>query len=82
MQRLLALQQCFRTFIGPKEVSPTLPDWLMGSWAPAPVHPGKLLRGIHAWSDMLREGNLESMGPPVPVGSATRPASFHASGPR
>jgi urea transport system permease protein len=33
----LAMQQCFRTFIGPKEVSPTLPDWLMGSWAP---HPG------------------------------------------
>lgn len=31
----LALQQCFRTFIGPKEVSPTLPDWLMGSWSPA-----------------------------------------------
>ena len=31
----LALQQCFRTFIGPKEVSPTLPDWLLGSWAPA-----------------------------------------------
>ncbi|WP_028605567.1 urea ABC transporter permease subunit UrtB [Ottowia thiooxydans] len=31
----LALQQTFRTFIGPKEVSPTLPDWLMGSWAPA-----------------------------------------------
>jgi len=30
----LLLQQCFRTFIGPKEVSPTLPDWLMGSWAP------------------------------------------------
>jgi urea transport system permease protein len=30
----LALQQCFRTFIGPKEVSPTLPDWLLGSWAP------------------------------------------------
>ncbi|AOS81437.1 MULTISPECIES: urea ABC transporter permease subunit UrtB [Hydrogenophaga] len=30
----LALQQCFRTFIGPKEVSPTLPEWLMGSWAP------------------------------------------------
>ena len=24
----------FRTFISPKEVSPTLPDWLMGSWAP------------------------------------------------
>ena len=32
----LALQQCFRSFIGPKEVSPTLPDWLLGSWAPAP----------------------------------------------
>ena len=30
----LAMQQTFRTFIGPKEVSPTLPDWLMGSWAP------------------------------------------------
>ena len=30
----LALQQSFRTFIGPKEVSPTLPDWLLGSWAP------------------------------------------------
>jgi urea transport system permease protein len=32
----LAIQQSFRTFIGPKEVSPTLPDWLLGSWAPAP----------------------------------------------
>ena len=31
----LAMQQVFRTAIGPKEVSPTLPDWLMGSWAPA-----------------------------------------------
>lgn len=31
----LGLQQVFRTFIGPKEVSPTLPDWLLGSWAPA-----------------------------------------------
>ncbi len=30
----LGLQQAFRTLIGPKEVSPTLPDWLMGSWAP------------------------------------------------
>jgi urea transport system permease protein len=30
----LALQQAFRSFIGPKEVSPTLPDWLMGSWSP------------------------------------------------
>ncbi len=30
----LAMQQAFRTFIGPKEVSPTLPDWLLGSWAP------------------------------------------------
>jgi urea transport system permease protein len=33
----LALQQSFRSGIGPKEVSPTLPEWLMGSWAP---HPG------------------------------------------
>ena len=32
----LALQQMFRSFIGPKEVSPTLPAWLLGSWAPAP----------------------------------------------
>ncbi|MES2481659.1 MAG: urea ABC transporter permease subunit UrtB [Pseudomonadota bacterium] len=32
----LAIQQSFRSFIGPKEVSPTLPDWLLGSWAPAP----------------------------------------------
>ena len=32
----LAMQQMFRTFIGPKEVSPTLPTWLLGSWAPAP----------------------------------------------
>ena len=31
----LAMQQAFRTIIGPKEVSPTLPDWLMGSWSPA-----------------------------------------------
>ncbi|TXF11105.1 urea ABC transporter permease subunit UrtB [Pelomicrobium methylotrophicum] len=30
----LALQQTFRSAISPKEVSPTLPDWLMGSWAP------------------------------------------------
>jgi urea transport system permease protein len=30
----LGMQQLFRTAIGPKEVSPTLPDWLMGSWAP------------------------------------------------
>jgi urea transport system permease protein len=31
----LGLQQVFRSAIGPKEVSPTLPDWLMGSWAPS-----------------------------------------------
>ena len=30
----LVMQQTFRSVIGPKEVSPTLPDWLMGSWAP------------------------------------------------
>jgi len=33
----LAMQQAFRSGIGPKEVSPTLPEWLMGSWSP---HPG------------------------------------------
>jgi urea transport system permease protein len=32
----LAMQQMFRSTFGPKEVSPTLPDWLMGSWSPAP----------------------------------------------
>ena len=32
----LALQQSFRSLIGPKEVSPTLPDWLLGSWSPTP----------------------------------------------
>lgn len=31
----LGMQQVFRSTFGPKEVSPTLPDWLMGSWAPA-----------------------------------------------
>ena len=30
----LGMQQAFRTLIGPKEVSATLPEWLMGSWAP------------------------------------------------
>jgi urea transport system permease protein len=30
----LAIQQIFRSAIGPKEVSPTLPEWLMGSWSP------------------------------------------------
>jgi urea transport system permease protein len=32
----LGMQQIFRSTFGAKEVSPTLPDWLMGSWAPAP----------------------------------------------
>ncbi len=32
----LGLQQVFRSTFGAKEVSPTLPEWLMGSWAPAP----------------------------------------------
>lgn len=32
----LGMQQVFRSTFGAKEVSPTLPDWLMGSWAPAP----------------------------------------------
>ena len=31
----LGLQQLFRSTFGPKEVSPTLPDWLMGSWSPS-----------------------------------------------
>ncbi|MEC5398106.1 urea ABC transporter permease subunit UrtB [Uliginosibacterium sp. H1] len=31
----LGMQQIFRSTFGPKEVSPTLPDWLMGSWAPS-----------------------------------------------
>jgi urea transport system substrate-binding protein len=30
------MQQVFRSTFGPKEVSPTLPDWLMGSWEPTP----------------------------------------------
>ncbi len=31
----LGMQQIFRTCFGAKEVSPVLPEWLMGSWAPA-----------------------------------------------
>jgi urea transport system permease protein len=31
----LGMQQMFRSIFGAKEVSPTLPEWLMGSWAPA-----------------------------------------------
>ena len=31
----LGMQQIFRSTFGAKEVSPTLPDWLMGSWAPS-----------------------------------------------
>lgn len=31
----LGMQQTFRSVFGPKEVSPTLPDWLLGSWSPA-----------------------------------------------
>jgi urea transport system permease protein len=30
----LGMQQIFRSTFGAKEVSPTLPDWLLGSWAP------------------------------------------------
>ena len=30
----LILQQSFRSFIGPREMSATLPDWLMGSYKP------------------------------------------------
>ena len=32
----LGMQQVFRTAFGAKEVSPTLPEWLLGSWAPLP----------------------------------------------
>ena len=31
----LGMQQVFRSTFGAKEVSPTLPQWLMGSWSPA-----------------------------------------------
>ncbi len=31
----LAMQQIFRSTFGAREVSPKLPDWLLGSWAPA-----------------------------------------------
>ena len=31
----LAMQQTFRSAFGAREVSPTLPEWLLGSWAPA-----------------------------------------------
>ncbi|CAA6678963.1 MULTISPECIES: urea ABC transporter permease subunit UrtB [unclassified Lentimonas] len=29
----LLMQQCFRTFIGARETSATLPEWLLGSWS-------------------------------------------------
>ena len=29
----LVMQQCFRTFIGAREMSATLPEWLLGSWS-------------------------------------------------
>ena len=32
----LIMQQVFRSTFGGREVSPTLPDWLMGSWSPTP----------------------------------------------
>ncbi len=28
----LAIQQSIRSFVGPKEVSPPMPDWLLGAW--------------------------------------------------
>jgi urea transport system permease protein len=31
----LGMQQMFRSFIGPREVSSPLPGWMMGSWSPA-----------------------------------------------
>jgi urea transport system permease protein len=32
----LGMQQMFRSFVGPREVSSPLPNWMMGSWSPAP----------------------------------------------
>ncbi|MHB8921063.1 MAG: urea ABC transporter permease subunit UrtB [Halothiobacillus sp.] len=32
----LIMQQIFRSVFGGREVSPILPDWLMGTWAPTP----------------------------------------------
>lgn len=48
----LGMQQAFRSIFGPKEVSPTLPDWLMGSLKPTdsidiPIN-GLLVMGISA----------------------------------
>lgn len=33
----LILQQVFRSTFGPREVSVTMPDWLMGSWRPTDI---------------------------------------------
>ncbi len=33
----LAMQQCFRSFISPKEVSAELPEWLLGAFNPTPT---------------------------------------------
>ena len=33
----LILQQIYRSTFGPREVSVTMPDWLMGSWAPTDI---------------------------------------------
>ena len=33
----LIMQQIFRSLFGAREVSATLPDWLMGSWKPTPT---------------------------------------------
>lgn len=33
----LILQQVYRSTFGPREVSVTMPDWLMGSWAPTDI---------------------------------------------
>jgi urea transport system permease protein len=33
----LVMQQLFRSIFGAKEVSATLPDWVMGSWQPRPT---------------------------------------------
>lgn len=46
----LIFQQCFRSFIGAREISADLPDWIMGTWMPTdtifiPVN-GLILLGL------------------------------------
>ncbi|MEH6688997.1 MAG: urea ABC transporter permease subunit UrtB [Halopseudomonas sabulinigri] len=53
----LILQQIYRSTFGPREVSVTMPDWLMGSWAPTDIIDiplnGLLVMGITAMMTLL-----------------------------